>query len=163
MGCARWFGRFRPSIRVVAVDAVGSVTFGGEPGHRVIHGVGTSTRPALLEESYVDDVVHVEEVDTVRTCHRLPVRRIHRHRRQRRRGWLDPQPDLRRACVALAPDLGERYLATLYRPDWVAEHLDRAALDPPTVPVVRRRTSRYGSIRMTSLSNQVARTPLRGW
>ena len=29
MGCARYFREWHPPVRVVAVDAVGSVTFGG--------------------------------------------------------------------------------------------------------------------------------------
>ena len=37
----------------------------------MIPGVGMSFRPPMLDESYVDDVVHVEEADTIRACHRL--------------------------------------------------------------------------------------------
>jgi cysteine synthase A len=37
----------------------------------MIPGLGTSVRPDLLDESYVDEVVRVEEADTIRTCHRL--------------------------------------------------------------------------------------------
>ncbi len=37
----------------------------------MIPGLGTSVRPALLDESFVDDVVCVEEGDTIRACHRL--------------------------------------------------------------------------------------------
>ena len=32
MGCARWFKERRPAVRIVAVDAVGSVSFGGAAG-----------------------------------------------------------------------------------------------------------------------------------
>ena len=71
MGCARFFRNWQWPVRVVAVDTVGSVTFGGEPGRRMIPGLGTSVRPPLLDESYVDDVVRVEEADTIRACHRL--------------------------------------------------------------------------------------------
>ena len=37
----------------------------------MIPGLGTSVRPPLLDESYVDEVVHVEEADAIRACHRL--------------------------------------------------------------------------------------------
>ena len=37
----------------------------------MIPGLGMSVRPPLLDESYVDEVVHVEEADTIRACHRL--------------------------------------------------------------------------------------------
>lgn len=132
MGCARYFKRFRPGVRIVAVDAVGSVTFGGPAAPRMIPGLGTGVRPALLDESFVDDVVLVEEIDTVRTCHRLA-----------RRGFLfggstgtvisgatqwltanDVGPDV--TAVTIAPDLGERYLDSLYQPSWVQQvyHVD---------------------------------------
>lgn len=58
-------------MRVVAVDSVGSVTFGGDAGRRMIPGLGASRRPPMLDESYVDDVVRVAETDTIRACHRL--------------------------------------------------------------------------------------------
>ena len=45
MGCARYFSEWHRQVRVVAVDAVGSVTFGGPPSRRMIPGLGTSVRP----------------------------------------------------------------------------------------------------------------------
>ncbi|AHH99507.1 2,3-diaminopropionate biosynthesis protein SbnA [Kutzneria viridogrisea] len=124
MGCARWFREWHRPVRVVAVDSVGSVTFGGPPGRRMIPGLGTSVRPALLEESYVDEVVLVEEADTIRACHRLA-----------RRGflfggstgtvvsgamsWLAEHGHERLTSVAIAPDLGERYLDTVYQSNWL--------------------------------------------
>ncbi|ALE73103.1 Ornithine cyclodeaminase [Pseudonocardia sp. Ae168_Ps1] len=127
MGCARYF-RSRPGrVRVVAVDAVGSITFGDRPAPRMIPGLGTSVRPPLLDEAYVDDVVHVAEPDTLEICHRLA-----------RRGflfggstgtvvagalaWLSRHGDESVTAVALAPDLGERYLDTVYRTSWLREH-----------------------------------------
>src|SRR3712207_8852518 len=71
MGCARYFRQHHPHVRIVAVDAVGSVSFGGPAGRRMIPGLGMGVRPPLLDESYVDDVVLVEEADAVRACHLL--------------------------------------------------------------------------------------------
>jgi len=68
MGCARYFREWNRPVRVVAVETVGSVTFGGPPGRRMIPGLGTSVRPPMLDESYVDDVVRVEEADTIRAA-----------------------------------------------------------------------------------------------
>src|SRR6185312_16979387 len=59
MGCARYFRDWHRRVSVVAVDSAGSVAFGGAPGRRMIPGLGTSVRPPLLRESYVDDVVLV--------------------------------------------------------------------------------------------------------
>lgn len=124
MGCARFFRQWHRPVRIVAVDSVGSVTFGGPPGPRMIPGLGMSVRPPLLDESLVDEVVMVEEADTIRACHRLS-----------RRGfvfggstgtvvsgaldWLSRHGDESRTAVAIAPDLGERYLETIYQANWL--------------------------------------------
>jgi 2,3-diaminopropionate biosynthesis protein SbnA len=71
MGCARFFREWHRPVRIVAVDAAGSVTFGGAPDRRMIPGLGTSVRPPLIDETYVDEVIHIEEADTIRVCHRL--------------------------------------------------------------------------------------------
>ncbi len=71
MGCARFFRQWHRRVRIVAVDSVGSIAFGAQPARRMIPGLGTGVRPELLDESFVDDVVWVEESDTVRSCHRL--------------------------------------------------------------------------------------------
>jgi 2,3-diaminopropionate biosynthesis protein SbnA len=127
MGCARYFRRHRPSVTIVAVDSVGSVTFGTPPGPRMIPGLGTSVRPQIVDKSYVDDIVHVPEADTVRTCHELASAGflfggstgtvISGARR-----WLaEHRPGEDLTAVAIAPDLGERYLDTVYHQSWVRE------------------------------------------
>ncbi|WP_405620773.1 2,3-diaminopropionate biosynthesis protein SbnA [Streptomyces sp. NBC_00076] len=126
MGCARWFWQWRRRVRVVAVDSVGSVTFGATPGRRMIPGLGTSVPPPLLDESYVDDVVHVEETDTVRVCRLLAGRgflfggstgTVVSGAGQ----WLARHGGRELTAVAIAPDLGERYLDTVYREGWPAD------------------------------------------
>lgn len=62
------------SVHIVAIDTVGSVTFGGAPGRRMIPGLGTRVRPPLLDYSYVDEVVLVDEADAIRACHRIAQR-----------------------------------------------------------------------------------------
>jgi N-(2-amino-2-carboxyethyl)-L-glutamate synthase len=127
MGCARYLRDRHPRVRIVAVDAVGSVAFGGPPTRRMIPGLGTGVRPAMLDESLVDDVVLVEEPDAIRACHRLA-----RHGflfggssgtvisgAQR---WLAEQDGRDLTAVAIAPDFGERYLDTIYNPGWLDQH-----------------------------------------
>jgi 2,3-diaminopropionate biosynthesis protein SbnA len=136
MGCARWFWQWRRPVRVVAVDSVGSVSFGGPSGRRMIPGLGMSVPPPLLDRSYVDDVVRVEESDTVQTCRRLAGRgflfggstgTVVSGAGQ----WLAEYGGRRElTSVAIAPDLGERYLDTVYRNDWTA---DAESLDEPEV------------------------------
>jgi N-(2-amino-2-carboxyethyl)-L-glutamate synthase len=126
MGCAHYFREWHRSVRVVAVDSVGSVTFGGAPGRRMIPGLGTSVRPAMLDESYVDDVVCVEEADTIRTCHRLAGRGFLFGGStgtvvSGAMGWLAMNGSQDLTAVAIAPDFGERYLDTVYQDNWVQD------------------------------------------
>jgi N-(2-amino-2-carboxyethyl)-L-glutamate synthase len=124
MGCARYFREWHRGVQVVAVDSVGSVAFGGPPGRRMIPGLGTSVQPPLLDMSYVDDVVRVEEADTVRACHVLA-----RHGFlfggstgtvvSGATSWLTRNGARDVIAVAIAPDLGERYLDTVYQSNWV--------------------------------------------
>ncbi|MFD8999936.1 2,3-diaminopropionate biosynthesis protein SbnA [Streptomyces sp. NPDC059582] len=140
MGCARWFWQWRRRVRVVAVDSVGSVTFGDPPGRRMIPGLGTSVPPPLLDPSYVDDVVRVEEPDTVRTCRRLAGRgflfggstgTVVSGADQ----WLAHHGRPGLTAVAVAPDLGERYLDTVYRPGWPEEVLTEDPLETALSPL----------------------------
>jgi N-(2-amino-2-carboxyethyl)-L-glutamate synthase len=126
MGCARYFRERDRPVRLVAVDSVGSVAFGGPPRRRMIPGIGAGIRPPLLDESYVDDVIHVEEADTIRACHRLA-----------RRGflfggstgtvvsgatrWLAQHGAGDLTAVAISADLGERYLDTIYQRKWLED------------------------------------------
>jgi N-(2-amino-2-carboxyethyl)-L-glutamate synthase len=126
MGCARYFREWRRPVRVVAVDSVGSVTFGDAPGRRMIPGLGTSVRPPMLDESYVDDVVHVEEADTVRACHRLAGTGFLFGGStgtvvSGALGWLSLHGSQDFTAVAIAPDFGERYLDTVYHFNWVQD------------------------------------------
>ena len=126
MGCARYFREWRRPVRVVAVDSVGSVTFGGPPGRRMIPGVGTGVRPQMLDESYVDDVVCVEEADTIRACHRLAATGFLFGGStgtvvSGALDWLTQHDAHGLTAVAIAPDFGERYLDTVYQANWVTD------------------------------------------
>ena len=90
----------------------------------MIPGLGASVRPPMLDESLIDEVVRVDEADTIRACHRLA-----------RRGflfggstgtvvsgamdWLSRHDAGGLTAVAIAPDLGERYLDTVYQTNWI--------------------------------------------
>lgn len=136
MGCARYFKEHGKPVTIVAIDAVGSVTFGGIPERRMVPGLGTSTRPELVDESYIDDVVHVPETDTIKTCHRLSSRGflfggstgtvVSGAIR-----WLNQKyPGEEPVAVAVSPDLGERYLDSIYEEGWLREHFGHLDLSP---------------------------------
>ena len=135
MGCARFFRKTKPSVRVVAVDSVGSVTFGAPAGPRMIPGLGMGVRPMLLDESYVDDVVLVPEIETVRMARGLAqcgflfggsTGTVLSGARE----WLTDNPRYAKSTtVAISPDLGDRYLDTVYQDQWVTDIYGAEALD----------------------------------
>ena len=156
MGCARYFREWHRPVRVVAVDSVGSVTFGGAPGRRMIPGLGMSVRPPLLDESYVDEVVRVEEADTIRACHRLARRGFLFGGStgtvvSGAMGWLAQHDARELTAVAIAPDLGERYLDTIYQTNWLQDlygenvlSSDGVTAGAPAAYPRHRRGHRYG-------------------
>ena len=156
MGCARYFKQWHRPVKVVAIDAVGSSTFGSKPARRMIPGLGTSVRPDMLDESFIDDVVHVDEAETLRACHRLA-----------RAGfvfggstgtvvsgamdWLARHPGERPTAVAIAPDLGERYLDTVYQSRWIHDCYGEAVLDrveKSTPSVIEQHRSNGSTLQM---------------
>ena len=68
MGCAEFFDEHSPQTKVIAVDTVGSVTFGHEAGPRHIPGVGMSRKPELVDREFLDDVLMIPEHETVLMC-----------------------------------------------------------------------------------------------
>ncbi|MFF2189442.1 2,3-diaminopropionate biosynthesis protein SbnA [Streptomyces sp. NPDC058155] len=145
MGCARYFRESGRPVTVVAVDTVGSVTFGGPAQPRMVPGLGAGVRPELLDASYVDDVVMVSEPETVRACRRLAAAGflfggstgtvVAGARR-----WLDAhRPGEELTAVAIAPDLGERYLDTVYQDSWVRDVYGDAELEDRDDVEYRRR------------------------
>ncbi len=144
MGCMQGLTERGASTRLVAVDTAGSVTFGTPPGPRHIPGLGTSTRPPIFQDSPRLEKVHIEEIHAIRMCRRLA----------RGSGILvggstgtvlaavaamAPRFASHSTVVAISPDLGERYLDTIYEDGWVAERFGVKALDldaPPKALVV---------------------------
>ncbi|SCF03660.1 cysteine synthase A [Micromonospora viridifaciens] len=118
--------RLRPDAWVVAVDAEGSVIFGGPPARRRLPGLGSSIVPPLVGKASIDDVVIVPEVDAVRGCHELFERHglyaggstgsvysaIERYFADHR----GPRPTVAFLCA----DRGTGYADTVYDPEWVA-------------------------------------------
>lgn len=140
MGCARYFDDLGARPQIVAVDAAGSVAFGRPPGLRHIPGLGSAVRPPLLRPELVDDVVHVEEADTVRACRTLSGRGFLLGGStgtvlSGALAWLERHdPKRRLKSVAISPDMGERYVDTIYNDAWVLDRFDARALLPlPTV------------------------------
>ena len=139
-----------PGVNVVAVEPTGSVTFGGLPGKRNIPGIGTSVRPKLADLAKPDRIVAISEEKTVEACLSF-VRDRHllvggstgsvlAAVQQYASEFNDGD-----TIVAISPDLGEKYLDTVYDPKWVERYVTQAAearqehVRPRPLTVVPRR------------------------
>ncbi len=126
-GCVEYIRAHHLKTKVYAVDAVGSIIFGGPMGKRLIPGHGAALRPEIFQHSLADRCIHVTDIDCVIGCHRLlrneailaggssgavlmAIEQV--------RHTIPPDA----VCVAILADRGERYLDTIYSEDWVAEH-----------------------------------------
>ncbi len=125
-GCSRYMAEHRPDVRVVGVDSVGSVNFGGPSLPRYIPGLGSGVPPTMLDRSLLADEVTVDEADTVRMC-RLLASAGYLFGGSTGTvvagalAWFEAHPSTRPwRAVGVAADLGERYLSTVYDDDWVA-------------------------------------------
>ncbi|VVE36007.1 2,3-diaminopropionate biosynthesis protein SbnA [Pandoraea anhela] len=130
MGCLHYVRAHRLPTRVIAVDAEGSVTFGGPPGPRRIPGLGASCRPPLCEPpdaELPDAIVHVPEADTVRMCRALALRGLLSGGSTGSvlRAVQMSSADIAASdtVVAIAPDMGDKYLDTIYDPEWAAAYV----------------------------------------
>src|SRR6266480_1708644 len=70
-GVSRRLKERYPNVRIIAVDAEGSVIFGGAPRERHIPGIGAGIVPPLLSHAKIDDVVKIPERETVQACREL--------------------------------------------------------------------------------------------
>jgi len=131
-GCAEYAQARKLGTKIFAVDAVGSVIFGGTAKKRLIPGHGASQRPGLYQPGLAEQVIHVSDLDCVIGCRRLLLREaimaggssggvlmaIERVKDDIPQGSI---------CVALFPDRGERYLDTIYSDAWVRKHFGDVA------------------------------------
>lgn len=131
-GCSEYIRRHGLSTRIVAVDAIGSVIFGGPPGKRLVPGHGAAVRPDLYEAGLAHQVIQVTDLESITGC-RLLVRREAILAGGSSGAVIMAMSRLRPAvaegavCVAILPDRGERYLNTIYSDEWVEKHFGRVS------------------------------------
>jgi 2,3-diaminopropionate biosynthesis protein SbnA len=142
-GCAEYVRESRLPTRIVAVDALGSVIFGGERGKRLVPGHGAAVRPALYQPGLATECVHVSDLDCIVGCRRLA--RYEAILAGGSSGAVLMAVDRMRAslpegavCVAIFADRGERYLDTIYSNSWVNEHFGEVSYlwqEPEALPL----------------------------
>jgi N-(2-amino-2-carboxyethyl)-L-glutamate synthase len=122
-GCRDYLRKRGRPARVVAVDAHGSVLFGGTPGRRLIPGMGAGHEPELARDQTFDRVIRVSDVDCVVGCRRAAAREAFLIGGSAG-GVLEVVRSLEmelegKRCVAILHDSGTRYLDTVFNDDWV--------------------------------------------
>jgi cysteine synthase A len=126
-GCAEYIRDHHMLTKIFAVDAVGSIIFGGSRTKRLIPGHGAAVVPKLFQPHLADEYIHITDLDCVVGCRRLAreeailaggssggVLMAIEHLKDR----IPPDAN----CVAIFPDRGERYLDTIYSDAWVEDH-----------------------------------------
>ena len=127
-GCDDLLRQRRRSTAVIAVDAVGSVLFGGAPRPRHIPGLGAGLVPPLASDRHFAAVERVTDFDCVVGCRRLARREgilvggsaggvLQAVRSQS--GGIPANS----VVVAILADSGTRYLETIYSDQWVHSEL----------------------------------------
>ncbi|RKN83497.1 2,3-diaminopropionate biosynthesis protein SbnA [Ulvibacterium marinum] len=130
MGCADYIADRGMSTKTVAVDAVGSVLFGGHSAPRSIPGHGASIASQFLDRKKIHDVVTVDDHDCVKGCNMLLEREAilgggSMGALVSAFGKIESHIPENSISVLLFADRGERYLDTIFNPAWVADHIDR--------------------------------------
>ncbi|MGZ2223976.1 pyridoxal-phosphate dependent enzyme [Glutamicibacter nicotianae] len=128
LGCQNYIREHGLDTKLVAVDALGSVLFGGESGNRRLPGLGAGIVPELALQTEPDRVFRISEIEMVRGCRALArsegilagastgaiVAAI---------GQMLPEiPDGSRIAF-LVHDSGVPYLHSVYNDQWVRQTL----------------------------------------
>jgi cysteine synthase A len=126
-GCAEYVQANNLATKIIAVDAVGSVIFGGPPFKRLIPGHGAATRPDLYLPNLAARSIHVTDLDCIIGCRRLLLKEAIMAGGSSGAVVMALaliQEDIPRGatCVMIIPDRGDRYLDTIYSDAWVEEH-----------------------------------------
>lgn len=129
MGTGRALKQRIPTVKIVAVDADGSVIFGGKPKPRYTTGFGSSMRPPLLDlyPDLIDEIFTVTDEEAFITA-----RLLARHEGILAGGSsgavtavalkIAQQANPGAVIVTLLPDRGERYLHQIYDDAWMRRH-----------------------------------------
>lgn len=145
MGVSNYFKKYFPKIDLIAVDSVGSVTFGGKASPRYLPGLGSSVPPIFFKKENFNRLISVKESQTVAvsryiarkyglllgasTCTVLA-------------GMYEDINATEEVLVAISPDLGSKYIETMYNDEWCDEkfgsewrNINFSSNDPKTYQV----------------------------
>ncbi len=143
LGIARRLREAYPDLKVIGVDALGSMLFGNKPGKRFLPGIGASRVPELLAREEIDDVIYASDLESCESCLELVkeegifaggssgsvVAAIKK---------LIPHIPKSSCIATLFPDRGDRYMDLVYNAEWRA---NLQAADAHFVPQFARKKS----------------------
>lgn len=140
LGCQNYVREHGLSTKLIAVDAMGSVLFGGESGNRRLPGLGAGIVPELALQATPDRVFRIPEIDMVRSCRTLARREgilagASTGAIVSAMGQLLPEIPQGSRIAFLVHDSGVPYLHSVYNDDWVREQLGE---EPDSVEALQR-------------------------
>ncbi|MDD5527961.1 MAG: 2,3-diaminopropionate biosynthesis protein SbnA [Patescibacteria group bacterium] len=114
-----------PMAKIIAVDMVGSVIFGGRPQKRYIPGIGSSMVPDILKDAHINEVITIDEASTIEMCHEL----LREHNlfiggssgsvfSAVKKYFSGKKFKKKPNVVVVFADRGDRYINTVYNEDW---------------------------------------------
>ncbi len=126
LGCSQFVRDHKLSTQVVAVDAAGSVIFGGVNGNRRFPGLGTGIIPPFAQTRFMDQAIKVADKDMVDGCRLLVAKEsilagpssgaiIHALK------TIEHELPDDSVCAVIIHDRGERYMDTVYNDEWVKQ------------------------------------------
>lgn len=127
-GVSQAMKSFNAKIKVIAVDIVGSVIFGGLPKKRYIPGIGAGMRGSIIDDAIIDEVIVVDERDSITGCKDLVSEQnifaggssgtvYFAIKEYFKNHSLNYKPKV----AMIICDKGERYFDTIYNREWVLE------------------------------------------
>lgn len=127
-GCADYIKRSGLRTKIIAIDAVGSVIYGGESGDRLIPGHGAAVRPDIFRENMASKALHMTDADCVHGCDLLLAKEnilAGGSSGAVIAGLLKYAPQIENDAnvVVILADRGERYLHTIYNDQWRNQYL----------------------------------------
>jgi len=126
-GCAEYIRAEDMDTKICAVDAKGSVIFGGLAAHRLIPGHGAAVIPDLYQLNLADRFIHVSDMDCIVGC-RLLAKHEALLAGGSSGGIIMAVEEIKHTipdgvnCVLLFADRGERYMDTIFSDVWVNKH-----------------------------------------
>lgn len=126
-GIANYFRAIKPTTRIIAVDAAGSVALGDRPGPRLLTGIGAGRKSDFIGRGDYDEHFLVEDREAFSVC-----RSVNSSIGVSLGGsagavlaaclrYLSTHPEVA-TPVCLCADAGESYAQTIYDDAWLAAH-----------------------------------------